>query len=272
MTDFDKKLSNVDQASYAVSLGDRHLCLHAGIGKDQTTLKTRLFDLQENEIFGIYGPAKSGKSALLRFLDMALSQEILPDGAVLASRNVLDGQDTVKALAPALERPLAMDLSALEALISVLQPFDLAQPSTRTRLKRALRYLCHEGEIYSQPLGEASQAMVTKVALLRALLNPPAYLLLDEPTKGLTTRCKVEVHDLVRRFQDESDTTIIMATKDPAEAEALCDRLALVEKGRVLAIGAPPALTEMLDPRLTKGSSLLQLHNQLTGDGAPIVG
>ena len=272
MTDFNACPSRAGQVIRPISSGNCHLWLHYEIAKDQITLKKNLFDLKENEIFGIYGPSNSGKSSLLCFLDMTLSRQSLPGVMDQQSNLILEGQEANKALTSAHEDPIATNLSALEALIRVLQPFDLSETATRTRLKHALRYLCHEGEVYTQPLSEAPKAMATKVAILQVLFNPPAYLLLDEPTKGLTARSKAEVHELLRTLQEKGGTSIILATSDPGEAEEICDRVALVDEGRILAIGTTPALTSMLDPGSISGSTFSHLHGQLLGETPTLVG
>jgi ABC-2 type transport system ATP-binding protein len=76
--------------------------------------------------------------------------------------------------------------------------------------------------------------MQQKVALARALLTSPVLLLLDEPTTGLDPRSKLEVQEFIRRVRTEHDATILLCTHDMAEAEALADRIGLLDRGRLL--------------------------------------
>ena len=88
----------------------------------------------------------------------------------------------------------------------------------------------------SEPLEQLSRGMQQKVAIARALLTSPVLLLLDEPTTGLDPRSKLDVQRFVRELRDEHDATILLCTHDMAEAEALCDRVAILDKGRLVAL------------------------------------
>jgi ABC-2 type transport system ATP-binding protein len=89
---------------------------------------------------------------------------------------------------------------------------------------------------------ELSRGMQQKVALARALLTSPTLLLLDEPTTGLDPRSKREVQDFIRVVRATHDTTTLLCTHDMAEAEALADRVGILDRGRLVALDAPPAL------------------------------
>ena len=79
-----------------------------------------------------------------------------------------------------------------------------------------------------------SRGMQQKVALARALLTSPVLLLLDEPTTGLDPRSKLEVQEFVRELRREHDSTIVLCTHDMAEAEALADRVGILDRGELL--------------------------------------
>src|SRR5207237_6701381 len=81
-----------------------------------------------------------------------------------------------------------------------------------------------------------SRGMQQKVALARALLTSPVLLLLDEPTTGLDPRSKQEVQTFIREIREEHDATILLCTHDMNEAEALADRIGLLDKGELLFI------------------------------------
>jgi ABC-2 type transport system ATP-binding protein len=78
--------------------------------------------------------------------------------------------------------------------------------------------------------------MQQKVALARALLTSPVLLLLDEPTTGLDPRSKLEVQDFIREIRQTHDSTILLCTHDLNEAEALADRVGILDRGRLLAL------------------------------------
>ena len=82
-----------------------------------------------------------------------------------------------------------------------------------------------------------SRGMQQKVAIARAFLTAPVVLLLDEPTTGLDPRSKIDVQTFVRELRDEHNATILLTTHDMDEAEALCDRVAIIDQGRIVALG-----------------------------------
>ena len=81
-----------------------------------------------------------------------------------------------------------------------------------------------------------SRGMQQKVALARALLTSPVLLLLDEPTTGLDPRSKLEVQEFIREIRAEHDATILLCTHDLAEAEALADRVGILDRGELLCL------------------------------------
>jgi ABC-2 type transport system ATP-binding protein len=89
---------------------------------------------------------------------------------------------------------------------------------------------------------ELSRGMQQKVALARALLTSPTLLLLDEPTTGLDPRSRREVQDFIREVRATHDTTTLLCTHDMREAEALADRVGILDRGRLLALEPAEAL------------------------------
>jgi len=87
-----------------------------------------------------------------------------------------------------------------------------------------------------EPMESLSRGMQQKVALARALLTSPVLLLLDEPTTGLDPRSKRDVQEFVREIRVTHDSTILLCTHDLAEAEALADRVGILDRGRLLAL------------------------------------
>src|SRR5205807_8417067 len=96
----------------------------------------------------------------------------------------------------------------------------------------------HEG------MEHLSRGMQQKVALARALLTSPVLLLLDEPTTGLDPRSKLEVQDFIREVWTSHDATILLCTHDLAEAEALADRVGILDRGRLLCLERVDQLKE----------------------------
>ncbi|HEX5367837.1 MAG TPA: ABC transporter ATP-binding protein, partial [Dehalococcoidia bacterium] len=105
-----------------------------------------------------------------------------------------------------------------------------------------------------------------KVALARALLTSPVLLLLDEPTTGLDPRSKRDVQDFVRQLRDQHDATILLCSHDMDEAERLCDRIAVLDQGKVVAIDTAQGLKDRVSAELGGIEVTLEdVFIQLTG-------
>src|SRR5437588_11367887 len=94
-----------------------------------------------------------------------------------------------------------------------------------------------------------SRGMQQKVAIARAFLTAPIVLLLDEPTTGLDPRSKIDVQNSGERLREEHDATILITTHDMDEAEALCDRVAIIDKGRIVAMATVNELKQAVAER-----------------------
>jgi ABC-type multidrug transport system, ATPase component len=93
-----------------------------------------------------------------------------------------------------------------------------------------------------QPMKALSRGQQQKVAIARSFLTAPSLLLMDEPTTGLDPRSKKEVQALLRMLRAENEVTVLLCTHDMDEAAALCDRVLMMDEGRVLADGTPEEL------------------------------
>jgi ABC-2 type transport system ATP-binding protein len=107
---------------------------------------------------------------------------------------------------------------------------------TRDRIPEILSRVGFPAHRRSEPMENLSRGMQQKVALARALLTSPVLLLLDEPTTGLDPRSKLEVQDFIREIRGTHDSTILLCTHDLNEAEALADRVGILDRGRLLAL------------------------------------
>jgi ABC-2 type transport system ATP-binding protein len=200
------------------------------------------FNVKEGEIFGVLGPNGSGKSTLIRLLSTLL----LPDGGYI---NVF-GHDVVKDSMKvqrlinrvSVEASFFKKLSPMENLLYGARLYGMEGGDTRSQVVNILTRLGLEKRAIYHPMEEMSRGMQQKVAIARALLSRPRLLLLDEPTTGLDPRSKREVQAVVRELRDEHGTTILLTTHDMTEAENLCDRIAIIDSGKIVALDAPTAL------------------------------
>jgi ABC-2 type transport system ATP-binding protein len=128
-------------------------------------------------------------------------------------------------------------LSPMENLLYAARLYNMSGTEARQRIRAILGRLGIKPDRIDAPLENMSRGMQQKVAIARAFLTSPIVLLLDEPTTGLDPRSKVDVQNFVNELRDQHDATILITTHDMEEAEALCDRVAIIEKGRVVALG-----------------------------------
>jgi ABC-2 type transport system ATP-binding protein len=110
---------------------------------------------------------------------------------------------------------------------------------------------------------QLSRGQQQKVAIARSFLTSPSLLLMDEPTTGLDPRSKREVQDLVSSIRRDRAATVLLCTHDLQEAEVLCDRVIVIDRGRVLAQGTPAELIQRHAGR--DGATLEDAFMQLTG-------
>ncbi len=207
------------------------------------------FTIGKGEIFGLLGANGSGKSTIIRIL----STLILPDGgrATVFGHDVVKDDRTVKYLINrvSVEASFFKKLSPLENLLYACRLYGRG-PEARRDILRTLDLLGITEAQAKRPLETMSRGMQQKVAIARALLTAPVLLLLDEPTTGLDPRSKQDVQVFIRELRDTHDATILLTTHDMDEADALCDTIAIIDGGRVVAQDTPDGLKADVTARL----------------------
>lgn len=224
------------------------------------------FNVAQGEIFGVLGPNGGGKSTLIRLL----STLMIPDKGKI----VVLGFDIVKQPMQvqqlinrvSVEASFFKKLSPLENLMYGARLYGMESRQTRKQIFEILARLGLEKSTITSPMEEMSRGMQQKVAIARALLSKPKLLLLDEPTTGLDPRSKREVQAVVREMRDRDGTTILLTTHDMAEAEALCDRIAIMSTGKVIALDTPAGLKKLVKWKKGVEPSLEDVFIELTGN------
>lgn len=204
------------------------------------------FSVQEGEIFGVLGPNGSGKSTLIRLIATLLLPD---DGSILVF-----GQDVVRYPMEvqrlinrvSVEASFFKKLSPMENLLYGARLYGLDGRETRRRVVEILTRLGLEEKSIFRPMEEMSRGMQQKVAIARALLSRPRLLLLDEPTTGLDPRSKREVQAVIRELNQQHGTTILLTTHDMVEADTLCNRIAIIDSGKIVALDTPLALKQVI--------------------------
>jgi ABC-2 type transport system ATP-binding protein len=237
-----------------------------GQAKEVRAVDDVSFTVARGEIFGILGANGSGKSTLIRMLSTLL----IPDSGRVEvfGHDVLKDEAEVKRLINrvSVEASFFKKLSPGENLAYALRLYGRSGPAVREEMYAVLDRLGVASEKVGEPLEQLSRGMQQKVAIARALLTSPVLLLLDEPTTGLDPRSKLDVQRFVRELRHGHDATILLCTHDMAEAEALCDRVAILDKGRLEALDTVEGLQRRFGPEMgALEPTLEEIFIHLTG-------
>lgn len=222
------------------------------------------FEVKRGEIFGVLGPNGSGKSTLIRVISTLLTAD---KGEVkVFGLDITQHEMAVKQMINRVSVDAAFfkKLSPMENLLYGARLYGVNGREAERKAAEIMKRLDLDPKTYREPMEEMSRGMQQKVAIARAFLTSPILLLLDEPTTGLDPRSKREVRAFVEELRDVHDATIVITTHDMEEAEALCDRVAIIHDGKVVAMDTPAALKATL-PRNGHAPTLEDVFMSLTG-------
>ena len=205
------------------------------------------FDLQRGEAFGFLGPNGAGKTSTMRMIGCVspvtegtlsvFGLDPARDGVRIRGRlGVVPQEDS-----------LDMELTVRENIIVYGRYFGLSRPMLRKRADELLEFveLTDRAKDRVEPL---SGGMKRRLTIARSLVNDPEVLLLDEPTTGLDPQARHVVWDRLYRLKRQG-VTLLLTTHYMEEAEQLCDRLVVMDKGKIVAEGSPRELIERYSTR-----------------------
>jgi ABC-2 type transport system ATP-binding protein len=229
----------------------------AKLALDQVSLR-----VDSGRITGILGANGSGKSTLIRILATLLT----PDAGTAS----VFGYDVVRYPAQvrrhinrvSVEASFFKEMSPWENMLYAARLYGSGGAGTRGRVEGMLDRLGLPLDTLDKPMKQLSRGQQQKVAIARSFLTSPSLLLMDEPTTGLDPRSKREVQNLVRSIRRDRAATVLLCTHDLQEAEVLCDRVVVIDQGRVLAEGTP---AELVRSHAVPGGSLEDAFMHLTG-------
>jgi ABC-2 type transport system ATP-binding protein len=205
--------------------------------------------LERGQIHGILGANGSGKSTLIRLVSGLLT---LDEGRVeVFGHDIERDEMAVKRLINRVSVDAAFfkKLSPMENLLFAARLYGLDARLARAEAIAILERLGVSQKRVNRPVEQMSRGMQQKVAIARALLTSPSLLLLDEPTTGLDPRSKLDVQTFIEDVRDRHDATIVLTTHDLAEAERLCNRITILNDGRVVAESTPDGLKRLVAER-----------------------
>ena len=221
--------------------------------------------IDRGEVYGILGANGGGKSTLIRLLSTLLTLD--------AGRVTIFGYDVerdemaVKRLINRVSVDAAFfkKLSPFENLLYAARLYGLPASVAKERAVAILARLGVSESRLGRPLEQMSRGMQQKVAIARAILTSPTLLLLDEPTTGLDPRSKLDVQAFIEELRDMHDATIVLTTHDLAEADRLCDRIAILDRGRLVVEGTADELKERVAREFGEPPTLESVFMTWTG-------
>ena len=199
------------------------------------------FSVGHGEVFGLLGPNGAGKSTLIRMLTT-----LVPPTSGSARVNGFDVANQAYQVRQSIGViPQAMtsdpDLSADENMTIFAKLYSVPR-DRRKRVTRELLEAVDLGQWMDKPVKQFSGGMRRRLEIARGLVHEPKIFFLDEPTTGLDPASRVAVWEMLSRLKKEHDLTILLTTHYMDEADKLCDRIAIVDHGKLVALDSPMKL------------------------------
>lgn len=211
---------------------------------EKTAVDHLSLDIHAGEIFGLLGPNGAGKTTTIRILTMQIrptSGRIFYDGRELETH-----AQELKGLIGVVPQHVNFDqdLTVGENLELHARLHHLSCAERRARIRDLLEYV-DLSEVVNDGVRRLSGGMKRRLLIARALIHRPRILFLDEPTVALDPQVRRRIWEMIRRLAREG-VTVFLTTHYIEEAELLCDRVAILNQGKRIALGAPQALCEKL--------------------------
>jgi ABC-2 type transport system ATP-binding protein len=213
------------------------------------------FEVRQGEILGLLGPNGAGKTTTLRMLTGYLKPT---SGDIhVGDYSIADQPLAIKKILGYLPEsaPLYHEMIVYDYLrfVAAVREMDVARRPERIR---EIAGLCGIDAVMHQPIGELSKGYKQRVGLAHAMISDPEVLVLDEPTSGLDPNQIVEIREIIRRIGKAK--TVIFSTHILSEAEATCDRVLIIHRGKIAADSSTARLKETLGSRSQIHLTLLQ--------------
>ena len=204
------------------------------------------FQIEKGEIFGLIGPNGAGKTTALRITSTLL----LPTSGTVKvfGHNVTDEASEVRSLITYLpeEAGAYKNLSGLEYL-EFMMKFTAEDNEAVNEAVEVAAEISGLEERLKDRVKTYSKGMKRRLLVARALASKPKLAVLDEPTSGLDVLHSVHVRRIIKQYVEKQDVTVLLSSHNMLEVEHLCDRVALINKGKIVAEGSPAALKTKYD-------------------------
>ncbi len=224
---------------------------------DFTAVDGISFAVEDGETFGLLGPNGAGKSTLIRMLTTLL----LPTSgtALVAGFDIVKDADRVRRSIGVIPQALTsdLDLTAEENLLIFAKLYGVPR-ERRTALIADLLAAVELSQWADKPVKNLSGGMRRRVEIARGLVHEPRILFLDEPTTGLDPVSRTAVWEMLRTIKADRRLTVLLTTHYMDEADKLCDRIAIVDHGKLMALDSPMKLKAAIPGENTLEASFAQ--------------
>ena len=239
----------MEPASAAITTKD--LCKRFG---SFTAVKGVSLEVERGEVFGLLGPNGAGKTTLVRMLTTLLPPT--SGEARVAGEDVGRHPTRVRKKIGVIPQAMTtdLDLTGWENIDIYGEFYGIPRRARRARAERLLEMVGIRDRAQDL-VATYSGGMRRRLEIARGLIHSPQVLFLDEPTIGLDPQSRLAVHDLLVKLRQESELTISLTTHYMDEAESLCDRIAIVDHGVIVAMDTPQGLKASV-----KGSDRIELE------------
>jgi ABC-2 type transport system ATP-binding protein len=230
------------------------------------------FEIAAGEVFGLLGPNGAGKSTTIGML----STTIAPSGgaARLAGFDVATQPIAARSVSSVVFQDAVVDrnLSGRANLVLHARLWAVAPRDAKAQIADLVDAL-GLGELVDRNVGSYSGGERRRLEIARALISRPRVLFLDEPTVGLDPRIRHELLDLIGDVREREETTILLTTHYLDEAQRLCDRVAIINRGEIVALDRPDALLAEIGEQVLElrvGDDASRARGALAAQGVPV--
>jgi len=223
--------------------------------KDFTAVDSVDIRVQEGEIYGLLGPNGAGKSTIIRMLT-TLSKPTRGTAKVAGFDIVKDAEKVRESVGMVSEKMIMYDrLTAYENLRLFGKLYNVPKKELDDRISELLKVV-NMTKWSDVQIGKFSTGMKQRINVVRALISMPKIVFMDEPTLGLDPQSTAEIRNFIKKLNDKQGLTIVLTTHIMNEADILCNRIGLIDRGKIASIGSPADLKSSI---VDKGHTVVEL-------------
>ena len=219
------------------------------------------FDVEHGEVFGLLGPNGAGKSTLIRMMTTLI--EPTSGTAVVNGFDIRRAADGVRKSIGVIAQAATsdLDLSCEENMLIYAKLYGVSRQQRKINIRELLQAV-ELTPWADRPVKNLSGGMRRRLEIARGLVHHPKIFFLDEPTTGLDPASRVSVWEMISRLKQERDLTVLLTTHYMDEADKLCDRIAIVDHGKLVVLDSPLKLKASIP-----GENILEVSFSAVPDG-----